>query len=418
MILFVSILIMYLLSRKKGTTIMTLLCGLYLISLFAALLLNPSVFFMADFSVVNYLYLIIFFFLFFLPWVDCSVKNPIVLHCNTKDYSFYKLMKLTGIICFVINIFVYILLTSIVTDYSSYKNGDEGELILTQLPIGASLIAYIAQYSSLLILALPYHFYFLRSGNNKESVWSLIIALNFVLSGLVSFSRSRMVLFILIYSILYIYFRRSFVKKLSRSIRLFLLTSVVIVAGIFFSITSNRFAGDNIDVSERFMYPDALITNPVVNSQLSYFSQWYSKSNTYLPIYDGDITYGSRTFPLVALILSRTGMTQPYPDYLEKELDIQFGNDVGSFLGCATVYLYDYGYLLAICSLLLYFFVLKIKLKEHNVDVVDFMLVIIFLQLPCSGIFNTAMNATYWHFEILLFIVLRFLSPHRTYKTN
>lgn len=396
---------------------LTLISGLYMISLFAALLLSPSEFFLADFNIVNYLYLIIFFSLFFMPWAGCSLKQPVVLLCNKRAYSLYRVMKVIGIICFIINITVFILLQSIVTDFSSFKNGDEGEIILEQLPLGARIIASIAQYSSLLILTLPYHFYFLRSGNNKEAVWALIAASNFMLSGLVSFSRSRMVMFLLIYSFLFIYFRRSFVKGLSRRMRLLLMFSIVVSVGVFFSITSNRFAGDNIGVSERFMYhQDAMIKDPVVTSQLSYFSQWYNKSNVWMPIYNGDITYGSRTFPLVALYLSKAGLTQKYPDYLERKLDQQFGDDTGSFLGCATVYLYDYGYLLAILVVFLYYIILKKKLQVHNVDVMDYMLVVIFLQLPCSGIFNTAMNDSYWHFELLLYLVLKFLMPNHIYK--
>lgn len=416
MILFLVVLVLFMLSKKRGTTIMTMLSGLYLTSLFAALLLSPSQFFLSDFTVVNYLYLIIFFSLFFLPWADCSVKKPVVLHCTTKDYSYYKIMKLLGIFCFVFNIGVYILLASIVTDYSSFKNGDDGEFILTQLPMGARLVAYISQYSSLLILALPYHFFFLQRGENKGAIWALIVASNFVLSGLVSFSRSRMVMFFLIYSILFIYFRRSFIKKLTRRMRLLLLSFVVVVIGVFFSITSNRFGGDNIGVSERFMYPDALVSHPVLNSQLSYFSQWYNQSNIWLPSYQGDITNGSRTFPLVALVLSRVGLTQSYPDYLETKLEQQFGNETGSFLGCVTVYLYDYGYIFTIILALLYFIILKNKLKVQNLDIVDFMLVIIFLQLPCSGIFNSAMNRTDWHFELLLFLLFKLLSTKVTYK--
>lgn len=405
-------------SRKKGNTIMTLLCVLYLTSLFAALLLSPTHFIVADFSLLNYLYLIIFFSLFFIPWVGCSLKKPIVLHCNVNEYSVYKLMKFLGIVCFVINIFVYIQLTRFVTDYSSFKNGEDGELILSQLPIGASLIAYVAQYSTLLILALPFHFYFLSRGNNKESVWSLVVASNFMISGLVFFSRSRMVMFFLVYSILYIYFRRSFIKGLSRRMRLLLMTSVIVLGGLFYSITYNRFAGDSISVSERFMYSDALINSPVVNSQLSYFSQWYNKSNIWLPEYHGNITYGSRTFPLVAIALSRLGLTRPYPGYLERELDNQFGEDTRSFLGFATVYLYDYGYFFAICFALLYFFILKKKLKATNLDVIDLMLVVILLQIPCGGLFNTPMNQSYWHFELLLFFILRFIFPNRIYKSN
>ncbi len=416
MVLFVLLFFLLLLSKKRGATIMTLLCGLYLISLFAALLLSPSQFFLADFTLVNYLYLIVFFSLFFLPWVGSSLKNPVVLHCTTKEYSYYKIMKLLGIFCFVFNIGVYILLASIVTDYSSFKNGDEGELILTQLPMGARMVAYVSQYSSLLILALPYHFYYLRRGDNQEAFWSLIISSNFVLSGLVSFSRSRMVIFILIYAVLFIYFRRSFINKLTRRMRFLLLIFVVGVMGVFLSITSNRFGGDNIGVSERFMYPDALVSDPVINSQLSYFSQWYNQSNIWLPTYQGNITYGSRTFPLVALALSRAGLTPPYPDYLEKQLDQQFGTETGSFLGCVTVYLYDYGYFFAIIFSLLYFFLLKNKLKARNLDVVDYMFVVIFLQLPCSGIFNTYMNSTVWHFELLLFFVLKILSHKHTNK--
>lgn len=326
-------------------------------------------------------------------------------------------MKLIGLICFVINIATFILLQSIVTDFSSFKNGDEGEIILSQLPLGARIIASITQYSTLLILALPYHFYFLRSGNNKEAIFSLLLASNFMLSGLVSFSRSRMVMFLLVYSFLFIYFRRSFVKGLSHRMRLLLLISVAVSVGVFFSITSNRFAGDNIAVSERFMYhQDALVKNPVVTSQLSYFSQWYNKSNVWMPKFDGDITNGSRTFPLVALYLSKAGLTPKYPDYLEIKLDQQFGDDTGSFLGCATVYLYDYGYLFAVLLVLLYYLVLKKKLKAQSVDVIDFMLVIILLQIPCGGIFNTVMNDSYWHFELLLFFALKLLLPKRTYK--
>ena len=86
-----------------------------------------------------------------------------------------------------------------VSDYSAFKNGGESTFYFQRLPIPGFLNMLVGYLSPLMIVLLPYHFYYLSKGFLKEGMLSLILSLNYILFGLVTFSRSTSATFILIY---------------------------------------------------------------------------------------------------------------------------------------------------------------------------------------------------------------------------
>ena len=350
-----------------------------------------------------------------LAWDKYKLKKPVSLEAGTKELKLYDNFKYIGIVMLLINIYFFYILSSSVVDFSAYKNQGESSYYQSQLPIHGYLLTLFNWFSLVFILFLPYHFYFLSKGNTKQAVISLIISLNYVLVGLSSFSRSGMVAFILVYLILYLYFKKSIKIKATPQIIIPVVGILFIIAMAFYSITMNRFGDDNIAVSESFVSNDPVIEDPIVNAQLSYFSQWYVKTDYWLPRSSNvELTHGSRSFPLAALVLSILRITEHFPEYLERDLERQLGSDSASFLGISTNMALDVGPLISIILVFLYYRYLNKKEKNihKNHSVIAFMPVVFLLQVAATGIFSSILNDLNWH--IIVFGYIAFLLIRKT----
>lgn len=415
MLLFILFSLFLILSLRKGASIATLLSVLYLFSLSALYLWSPSRFFQNHFTFFNLIYLVVFYTFMILAWDRYKLKRPIQLEAGEKELRIFEKSKYIGLIVLLINIYFFYILSSSVVDFSAYKNQGESSYYQSQLPIHGILLTLFNWFSLIFLLFLPYHFYFLSKGKTKQAVISLLISLNYVLVGLSGFSRSGMVAFILVYLILYLYFRKTIKIKATPKIVVPIMGIIFIIAVAFYSITMNRFGDDNIAVSESFVSNDPVIEDPIVNAQLSYFSQWYVKTDYWLPRSSNvELTHGSRSFPLAALILSVLRITEHFPEYLERDLNKQLGSDSASFLGISTNMALDVGPILSLLLVFLYFRYLKKKerITHNSHSIIAFMPVVFMLQVAATGIFSSILNDLNWH--IIVFGYLAFLLIKKT----
>lgn len=373
----------------------------------AQFLLSPSRFFNINFSFNDIVFLFVFYSLLILPWYKYKVNKPKLLICSKKELQFYYCYKYIGYFFLVINIIIIYLLSNLVTDYSAYKNAGDNVNFNDVLPIQGRLYFYYHWFSQTYLLMLPYHFYFLQKNETKEGLLAFVCSLNYVLTGFTSFSRSNVVAFVFVYAFLFFYFRKNLVIGMSKRTKIILLSFIIVIVFGFFNITMNRFAGDNINTSYSFMQDDRLIESPVLNSQLSYFSQWHYYTNKWVPCYDGSLlTNGSRGFPFIALMLSSFGLTDKYPDYMEEIAWQQFGNDVGCFLGIATASVYDYGIFFSFLLLFVYCYLTSKRAYSSKVSINSFMLTTLLLLIPSFGIFNSVLNTLSWHFSLVVYLFL------------
>ena len=331
MILFFLFVCILIYTLRKGKSIATLLSILYLLSLGAAYLWSPSVFFTNRLDYQNILFLLIFYTLLILAWDKFYINSSLQLSASDKELKLYGYSKYIGLLMLLINLYFFYILSNTVTDYSDFKNGGDAAFYKAQLPIRGLILTLFNWLSMMFLLILPYHFHFLSKGKKREAVIALLVSLNYVMVGMSSFSRSSMVIYILMYIILFIYFRKHIRLKFSSSILIPIVGVLLVVIFTLYSITINRFAGDNINVSEAFVSNDAIVDDAVVNAQLSYFSQWYNKSEIWLPKAENlETTHGARNFPLVATILSSLKITPHFPEYLDQNLWKQQGSDSAS----------------------------------------------------------------------------------------
>lgn len=413
MILFAVILIIFFLSLRGGISLASIISCIYIISLIGMFLLSPSIFFDINFDISDTLYLIIFYTFLILPWSQYKVKRPTELKLTAFDLKVYKFYKYIGVVCFVTNLATFHILQGVVTDYSAFKNGGDNVGYLQYLPVPHMISLFISWFSRTYLFMLPYHFYYLKKGNIKESFVAFLLAGNYILVGMAGFSRSSTVSFILIYGVLFIYFSQMIDKKILRKVSKYLLICVISVGTVFYVITLNRFSGENEFVADAFVHSDGLIKDPVLNSQVSYLSQWYEKTSYWLPKYpETELTYGVRSGSLLYFTLLKLGINDAH-DRLPNELYKQFGGrDMGAFMGICTNLTFDIGIFCTLLIVLIYAIIIrKNKYKYQACSIIDFFLIVLLIDLPITGIFNSCMNGMGWHVALMFFLTLKLIQP-------
>lgn len=413
MTLFVVIIIIFCLSSKRGISIASIISCIYIISLIGMFFLSPSIFFRTNLNIFETLYLVAFYTFLILPWSQYKLKHATTLRLTAYDFKVYKFYKYIGLVCFVINLVIFYILQGMVTNYSEFKNGGDSVEYLQYIPVPHMVSLFISWFSRTYLFMLPYHFYYLSKGNIKESLIAFLLAGNYVLVGMAGFSRSSTVSFILIYGVLFLYFSRVIDKKLLLKISKYLLICIVSVGSVFYAITMNRFSGENEFVTDAFIYNDGLITDPVLNSQVSYLSQWYENTSYWLPKYpETEVTYGVRSNSLIYFILLKLGISDAH-DRLQSELYNQFGgSDMGAFMGICTNLTFDIGILCTLLLALIYVIIVrKNKYKYQVCNIVDFFPIVLLINLPVTGIFSSCMNDMGWHVTLMVYLILKLMQP-------
>lgn len=164
---FIYFIILFFISKNKGVTVASLLIGIYLISLVGMYLLSPSIFMGFNIGLFDVVFLFVFFSLMILPWRRMKLKVPTSLFLTKKDYKLYRIYKYLGVICFVVNVTVLIVLQQVVTDYSAFKNGGEASDYVKYIPIPHIITLVVSWFSRTYLFLLPFHFFFLNNSSVK-----------------------------------------------------------------------------------------------------------------------------------------------------------------------------------------------------------------------------------------------------------
>lgn len=401
MILLVVFLIILLVSFIKNRySVASVILLLYSLSLIGTYFLSPSGFMAKNLSFWGALFLIVSHLMLIIPWRNFKLTGAFSTNVSYNDLKRYKLLKKVGIVCFVLNVIVIGMLLTMVTDFSSFKNGDDSTYFYAQLPIPSIILLLMSYISPLMIMLIPYHFYFIKNNNTKEAFLSLLVSFNFVLTGLTVFSRSTAVTYALVFAVFFLFNRNGIPSRIMRYYKLLTFIMVAVLAVSLLIITLNRFAGENLYSAELMMYNDTILKDPVSASVLSYFSQWYIYATKWVDLYNWNPTNGLLSLPLWNLIMSRIFGLDYYSDNNTTSVLMNYyKSDYGVFMGCPVYMLNDIGLLFTFIILFIYVSAVG-KIKAHLSNLSYQMLMCMLLIFPLLGIFSSALHLFYFHLGV------------------
>lgn len=412
MYLLILLFTLFLIFYNKKTSIFNYLLILYVSSLTGSYILSPSIFWESSKPFLPNLVIFISLLFIIFPWKRYKDFDQIRIQISQSDITLYKNLIFFGSLFLLINIIIIYFLGSSVTDYSTFKNDGDSSYFQSRLPIPHFLQLIVAYFSPFFIVLLPYHFVFLAKGMIKQSIASLIISFNFVLCGFSSFSRSSAVVYILIFIILFLYHRKSIPNYYIKAYKFFSMIILLIIMVGLTIITLNRFAGDNSYSAELMIYSDTIISNPLIGSLLSYFSQWYFYGIKWIGNYEESLG-GYMSFPLLNLIfgniLNLSTFSQPF---IDSKIIEHFKDNYGFFLGVTAYALHDLGIIGSSLFFIIYNFVVK-YIKKYANTISGQIIMVNLLVIPCTGIFSSALHAMFLHINLLLCLIYHIYSRRK-----
>lgn len=282
-----------------------------------------------------------------------------------------------------------------------FKNAGLGLSYLDTLSNFAKVTA--ALLTPLSYIFLPLHFYFLVNRKYYLSFFSFFASLSIILEQLVMFGRGGMVAFFF----LYIFFLSMVYGKLNsrfkKVYKLVLIFALMFFAGIFLYIAFDRFDNDKHFIAK------GIVTNPVLISFLSYYSQWFNNGYEIFTSFTYDKIIFMSNFSYLPSRLMEVFGAEKY-DLGKLRMDVM-GFQSTYFNGLPALLLYDLHFIgTLIFSLFFYIltrFLLGVK-RIYNWDdyvLIGFLIVIavFFFQGP---IFVFAS----YNFALIFFVLIKFFS--------
>lgn len=237
---------------------------------------------------------------------------------------------------------------------TEFKNDGLANELIRQW-VDPKLVTVANLFSPMGYLALGLHFYFLLKRNVLLALIFFVLALNLPLNSLHGLSRAGMVHFLLVYAFMYLYIRpllpashRKFFRNLGGIF-------VFIFLSVFLFITNARFGEGNYYSRYSELSP-FWHDKTVLISILDYASQWLSNALIVLSGYSLDSIWFGKSFKIFEIGAVFFGFEyQSYADVRQATL----GEHASKFLGLVTVLIFDFGYIVTVFVLLVFFVIVR-----------------------------------------------------------
>jgi len=388
LLIFFIFFLLYALTRKsKSVAIIMIL--IQIVSLCGTFFIGNDYPIDTFFKAFNLVITAIILTLLIAPWIKVTnIKNIYVtneLKLKKMTYTLLILSFIPFIVLLPSAIFVHTLVDDINT--FKYSEGVSLDFYYNILPVNVRafiLATYLYYFSYFLI---PLHFYYLGKKNIRLAILCFIFSLNVILYGLTFFSRWVVVIYILTYVSFFIILHNTVNQKLKKNVKVILIIVAIMSSIYFISTTSERFTDDRVYAAT--VPSQSKIKDPVLYSYLDYLSQWYDNSNFLLNHYEGNIFNGQISLQHVLSLLSRYNIVR-YNTENFKLLRRELWPDKYwySFNGFVAYSIYDYGYILSMILILLYYcFMKKLRPKRNQITLINLFILALLIQLPLMAIF-------------------------------
>lgn len=378
----------WLFSSLKKSNIYILLIIVQILSISLALVAGIDYPVKSVGDIFNVFFTFIVIYLFTLPF---SKVNVDVLAIKENEYKLSKIVRCVNVIMFFFLLLTiygsYQVLTK-VQDIGQFRY-DEGvkERFLTQIGLGwGSLLFNIFPYIS--VLLVTFHFYYIYKRKYDISFLCFINSLVLPLSGILSFTRTTFIEYILIYILNTMIFYRYFDFKEKQFLKKIGLIIIAIIGTYIVYVTVNRFEGR--DEFNDLMTNTTISNNSVLASFVWYFSQWYRNGLQVLSEVNGPFNHmGLFSFRVFHLLLDKLGIID-YGPLGYGDLSVSLYQQVLPdkwflFNGLPAVMYVEFGYVGTIIFALIYYFIAKHLIKVNKGLSVIFVVNVLFI-LPAMSI--------------------------------
>jgi hypothetical protein len=402
---FVLILIYFLFVRDRSIALVFVL--IHILSLTGVMFIGGSYSIDTIFKVFNLIYTAVILILIISPWTKVHDIAYIAAPSEIKVKRLTYVLIASSIIPFITFAIVTVLTSIYLSDVNididtfKYAEGVSDEFYYA-MPINTTLFILSTYLYYPSIFLIPLHFYYLSKRKFKLSLVCFIFSLNFVLHGMVYFSRAALIHYVLLYfSFLYI-LRMTLDSQTKRNIVRLSAVIGILTAGYFMYITDVRFSKDELYAGA--IPIDSFIRDPVLFSYFEYLSTWYNDSMYVLNSYNFETFTGQISLQPVLSLLSHFGLLDyNTADYMELRKSL-WPLHWYRFVGFVAYSVFDYGYLLTVIFSLVYcYMIAKLKPLNNSTSLLDLFAMVLLIQLPLFAIFYSTVGG--------LLLPLLFLIP-------
>lgn len=351
---------------------------------------------------VNLLFLILLISVFassFINYRTYSFKNIDIVNKQKIEILSRVVLCVCLFSCF-INTSVCVIVWSIIDNFNDFKQNTEfaTEFMYSNLPFSHFYLSLSALFSCFSYFAIGFHFYYLIYSNYKKAILFLIASLAIILEGLILFSRSSIVHFILLYlSYLFLCYN-CFNVKIKQNVTKICTLFFIFLISIMSIISINRFDGKALfDIPEK-----SVIQNDLWYSIFDYYSQWLKNGFDVMRNYSFITLNGELSDRLIDII---TSLGNP-PSEIEIRERI-WPNHWWKFNGAFAIMLYDLGYIGSF--ILAFFFRCIVKSFEPKNGVINIYTLLnfgLFITLPIMSVFGYFLEVFSFNCAILVSIFI------------
>ena len=301
----------------------------------------------------------------------------------------FILTLLTGII----SIFIF---NSISANVAEYKNGGIADELLQQV-LPDFIFTIMGFTSAFALVALALHFYFLSQNQFKKSIYPLFISLTLPLGALQELSRGRIIMYLGLYLMTYLYLKKAIPTPNLRRLNKYIRITLIPLSFVFIFISVDRFSDNKYNEYE---------SNPVINSLLDYAGQWHKNSLEVINDYDDSKNMSGSRFKYLSRRVSRFFGETPIEQF---ELDIIVYGKLGTrFRGLVSNLVYDLGYFGSLIFVILLMFLYGIARPNRKKEL-GFEQIIYFIFFSLFALFffqGNILVLSFFSFSILIAIFL------------
>lgn len=327
---------------------------------------------------------------------------------SSKNLLIIKIAMFFSLLGVLINSYILLMMVGFYlssgVEMETFKNGGVGlqyfESINGVLRAGAALLTPLSY------IFLPLHFYFLVNKQYRLSAISFISSLSIIFEQLIMFGRGGMVAFFFLYVFFISMVAGKIDRRFKRSYKVFLFAALGLFAGLFLYIAFDRFDNDKHFVAT------GVVTNPVVISFLSYYSQWLKNGYELFSLFSSEkIIFMSNFLYLPARVMEVFG-GEKY-DLGQLRMDVM-GFESTYFNGLPALLLYDLHYLGTLAFSCFYFFSLRAGLGVRGIySWPSYVLVGLAILIPLFFFQGPIFVFASYNFAIIYFLLIYSLTRIR-----
>lgn len=393
------------------------LCILQLVSICLAPLVGNNIGFETATTFLNVFYSFITLSLIIIPWSNANFDTIVIrrlpLFLFYKKWL-YRVLKVT----IVNNLIVFAIVMVYIPDIANFKASSGYQDLYYQIPYFGLLFRYTSVSRYLGIMAMPIWIYYLNTENKKEANKAILMSTATLFAAFAFYSRAQIVTYTLIVVCLFFLTNSTLSARLNYSINKKIKMLVLIIAGLFLSITFIRFTamsyyGDRIP-------KNSMIKDPILYSLIDYSSKGFPNGISQLEFHETkDFLYGESCFNSLFMTLSYFHLlnwsTDEYAGRLQKTYrKSQLGdeNDERSFHGYTCRMVKNFGYIVSLfLNILYYLYVRKLTKNRKSISIGGLTILTYLIVQPINSIF-------YMDYDMLSFPVVFYLVILFVYKVS